>query len=118
MLTPLFLLVIIVISQINAYSSGAGFSSCDTMHPGHNVDSSDTEIPFALIPNDVKVEVGQVIGLKLSNKNGDRNLKGFLVQAFDSLTKIRIGTFEMSADLEGKTMDCGYAKSTATHKNR
>ena len=58
-------LLLIVISQINAYSSGAGFSSCDTMHPGHNQDSSDSEIPFTLVPNDVKVEVGQVIDLNL-----------------------------------------------------
>ena len=113
-----FLLLIVISQILNAYSSGAGFSSCDTMHPGHNQDSSDTEIPFTLVPNDVKVEVGQVIDLKLSSKFGDRILKGFLVQAFDSLTKVRMGTFEMSADLEGKAMDCGYAKSTATHKNR
>ena len=112
------ILVLIFISQINAYSSGAGFSACDTMHPGHNQESSDTEIPFTLVPNDVKVEVGQVIDLKLSSKVGDKILKGFLVQAFDYLTKVRMGTFEMSADLEGKAMDCGYAKSTATHRNR
>ena len=56
------------------------------------------------------------IELKLS-KSGTTGFKGFLVQAFDTLTFTRIGTFDISSEMNTmKSMDCGYDKSTATHK--
>ena len=79
---------IVTICNTNGYSSGAGFGACNNMIPGHSGSPQSSEVPFQLVPEYDNVPAGQTIELKLS-ASGNVAFKGFLVQAFDTLTFTR-----------------------------
>ena len=55
-------LTVIQIQYIQAYSSGAGFSACNNMIPGHGGSTQTSEVPFTLVPQNIQVQAGQTIG--------------------------------------------------------
>lgn len=98
MATKLALVLILSrFSWIYGYSQGAPPSQCDAMKPGHNFAPLETDVPFELAPEGQIVEAGQTVKLALKQTGADA-FKGFMVQAYESGTNQRIGTFVLGSN--------------------
>ena len=77
-----------------AFGSGASPTACDSMKPGHGgTQALTSNPPFRLNPSIQSVEAGGTVDLILEGTTDSDLFKGFFVQAFDSVTNQRVGTF-------------------------
>ena len=96
----------------DGYSQGAPDSACNTLVPGHGVDSQSSLSPYTLTPSVASAEPAQRIKVTLGSSDGSP-FKGFIVQARDSNNNEVIGTFFTD---EHKYLTCGKGFSVSTNR--
>lgn len=107
-------IILITVTKVSGYGSGAPSSQCGSLTPGHGLDPLDnSNSPYTVKVDKSDIKTGDVVNIEVSGAAGEQ-FQGFLVQVRDESDNV-VGTFE-NLPADAQYLKCSNDKDTVTHR--